>query len=281
MLVALLACSSYSYSEEVFGTSQNAASAGYNWVMQNILPQQAGLTVSNVIYRYTAVKEETADMLVHVQNEDALGDGYIFRETDDWSGLLGNSIRKVIPVGALPIERWGNGSIEVEGEGSVTNASVLYTYKYDTCFDPQSDPSCPDYQAPYNLEDIIPVVEFNDPLQDELIRAEMEKKAKLEREKEQEEYERKKLKQKVKVDLEKMLGGLNMQMMNDSAILQEQALFAMNFIPTAYLDSLDGGEYNDVLEFERKEISDNRKARRAIFAQQLKHEKMLELQYDN
>ena len=65
--------------------------------MQNILPQQAGLTVGNVIYRYTAVKNIEDDMLVHVQNEDALGDGYIFRETDDWSGLEGNKIYKIIP----------------------------------------------------------------------------------------------------------------------------------------------------------------------------------------
>lgn len=249
--------------------------------MQNILPQQAGLTVSNVIYRYNAIKEVQDDMIVYVQNEDALGDGYVFREEDDWSGLPGTGIRKVIPVGAIPLQRWGDGSIEIQGEGSVENASVTYTYQYDPCFDPQSDPSCPDYQVPYNLEDIIPVIEFEDPLQDEFIRAEMEKKAKLEKEKEQEEYERKKLKQKVKVDLEKMLGGLNMQMMNDSAILQEQALFALNYIPKSYLESIDGGEYNDVLKFEQKEISDNRKARRAIFAQQLKHEKMLELQYDN
>ena len=280
-MVALLAYSSSSYSEQVFGTTQNAASSSYNWVMQNILPQQAGLTVSNVIYRYNAIKEVQDDMIVYVQNEDALGDGYVFREEDDWSGLPGTGIRKVIPVGAIPLQRWGDGSIEIQGEGSVENASVTYTYQYDPCFDPQSDPSCPDYQVPYNLEDIIPVIEFEDPLQDEFIRAEMEKKAKLEREKEQEEYERKKLKQKVKVDLEKMLGGLNMQMMNDSAILQEQALFALNYIPKSYLESIDGGEYNDVLKFEQKEISDNRKARRAIFAQQLKHEKMLELQYDN
>ena len=280
-MVALLAYSSSSYSEQVFGTTQNAASSSYNWVMQNILPQQAGLTVSNVIYRYNAIKEVQDDMIVYVQNEDALGDGYVFREEDDWSGLPGTGIRKVIPVGAIPLQRWGDGSIEIQGEGSVENASVTYTYQYDPCFDPQSDPSCPDYQVPYNLEDIIPVIEFEDPLQDEFIRAEMEKKAKLEREKEQEEYERKKLKQKVKVDLEKMLGGLNMQMMNDSAILQEQALFALNYIPKSYLESIDGREYNDVLKFEQKEISDNRKARRAIFAQQLKHEKMLELQYDN
>ena len=280
-MVALLAYSSSSYSEQVFGTTQNAASSSYNWVMQNILPQQAGLTVSNVIYRYNAIKEVQDDMIVYVQNEDALGDGYVFREEDDWSGLPGTGIRKVIPVGAIPLQRWGDGSIEIQGEGSVENASVTYTYQYDPCFDPQSNPSCPDYQVPYNLEDIIPVIEFEDPLQDEFIRAEMEKKAKLEKEKEQEEYERKKLKQKVKVDLEKMLGGLNMQMMNDSAILQEQALFALNYIPKSYLESIDGGEYNDVLKFEQKEISDNRKARRAIFAQQLKHEKMLELQYDN
>lgn len=280
-MVALLAYSSSSYSEQVFGTTQNAASSSYNWVMQNILPQQAGLTVSNVIYRYNAIKEVQDDMIVYVQNEDALGDGYVFREEDDWSGLPGTGIRKVIPVGAIPLQRWGDGSIEIQGEGSVENASVTYTYQYDPCFDPQSDPSCPDYQVPYNLEDIIPVIEFEDPLQDEFIRAEMEKKAKLEKEKEQEEYERKKLKQKVKVDLEKMLGGLNMQMMNDSAILQEQALFALNYIPKSYLESIDGGEYNDVLKFEQKEISDNRKARRAIFAQQLKHEEMLELQYDN
>lgn len=249
--------------------------------MQNILPQQAGLTVGNVIYKYTAVKNEQDDMLVHVQNEDALGNGYIFRETDDWSGLLGNRISKVVPVGAIPLERWGNGSIEVEGQGSVEDASVVYTYQYDPCFDPQSDPSCPDYQTPYNLEDIIPVVEYEDPLQDEFIRAEMEKKAELEREKEQEEYERKKRSEKIKVDLEKLLGGLNAQMMNDSALLQEQALFALNYIPRSYLKSIDGGEYKDTLKFERKEISDNRKARRAIFAQQLKHEKMLQLQYDN
>lgn len=280
-MVALLAYSSSSYSEQVFGTTQNAASSSYNWVMQNILPQQAGLTVSNVIYRYDAVKEVQDDMVVYVQNEDALGDGYVFREEDDWSGLPGTGIRKVIPVGAIPLQRWGDGSIEIQGEGSVENASVTYTYQYDPCFDPQSDPSCPDYQVPYNLEDIIPVVEFEDPLQDEFIRAEMEKKAELEREKEQEEYERKKRNEKIKVDLEKLLGGLNSQMMNDSAILQEQALFALNYIPKSYLESIDGGEYNDVLKFEQKEISDNRKARRAIFAQQLLHEKMKDLQYDN
>ena len=94
--------------------------------MTNVLPQQAGLQVSNVIYQYTAIKDPDSDMLVHVQNENAQGDGYIFRETDDWSQLPGNTINKIIPVADLPIQLWGNGSIEVEGDGSVTDPTVAY-----------------------------------------------------------------------------------------------------------------------------------------------------------
>lgn len=282
MLAVLLACSaSYSSSDDVYGSTSNAAAFGYNWVMANILPQQAGLTVGNVIYRYTAVKNIEDPMIVHVQNENALGDGYIFRESDDWTGLEGNTIYKAIPVGAIPIDYWGDGSIEVEGFGTVQDASVVYTYQYDTCFDPQSSPDCPDYQVPYNLEDILPKEEYVDPEQEEFVRLEMERKYKLEREKEQEEYERKKRTDKVKVDLEKMLGGLNISALSEAAQLQEQALFAMNFIPVSYKTTLQGGIYNDVLAFEQKELQDNKKARRATFAQQLLHEEMVQQQYDN
>ena len=244
--------------------------------MQNILPQQAGLTVGNVIYRYTAVKNIEDDMLVHVQNEDALGDGYIFRETDDWSGLEGNKIYKVIPVGAIPLERWGDGSIEVEGTGSVSDPSVVYTYQYDPCFDPQSDPTCPGYKIPYD-PDLIPVVEFNDPLQDELVLAEMERQAELD---EEEEYERKMRVKKVKVDLEKMLGGLNRRAMDGQAAAQEAALFAMNYIPVSYNSSLNGGVYKDMPMIPDNQIPKNKRGKRLGLAQQKLHEEMVTKQYD-
>jgi hypothetical protein len=272
-LAALLAYSSYSYSDVVYGESGTRA---YNWVMQNILPQQAGLTVGNVIYRYTAVKNIEDDMLVHVQNEDALGDGYIFRETDDWSGLEGNKIYKIIPVGAIPLERWGNGSIEVEGTGSVSDPSVIYTYQYEPCFDPQSDPTCPGYRIPYD-PDLIPVVEFNDPLQDELVLAEMERQAELD---EEEEYERKMRVKKVKVDLEKMLGGLNRGAMDGQAAAQEAALFAMNYIPVSYTSSLNGGVYKDMPMIPDSQIPKNKKGKRLGLAQQKLHEEMITKQYD-
>lgn len=269
----LLAYSSYSCSDIVYGQGRTEA---YNWVMQNILPQQAGLTVGNVIYRYTAVKNIEDDMLVHVQNEDALGDGYIFRETDDWSGLEGNKIYKVIPVGAIPLERWGDGSIEVEGTGSVTDPSVIYTYQYDPCFDPQSDPTCPGYKTPYD-PDLIPVVEFNDPLQDELVLAEMERQAAIE---EEEEYERKIRIKKVKVDLEKMLGGINRGAMDGQAEAQEAALFAMNYIPVSYTSSLNGGVYTDMPMIPDSQIPKNKKGKRLGLAQQKLHEEMVTKQYD-
>jgi hypothetical protein len=272
-LAVLLAYSSYSCSEIVYGQGRTEA---YNWVMQNILPQQAGLTVGNVIYRYTAVKNAEDDMLVHVQNEDALGDGYIFRETDDWSGLEGNKIYKVVPTGGIPLERWGAGSIEVEGVGSVSDPSVIYTYQYDPCFDPQSDPSCPDYQTPYDPS-LIPVVEFNDPLQDELVLAEMERQVEIEQE---EEYERKMRIKKVKTNLEKMLGGLNRGAMDSQAASQEAALFAMNYIPVSYTSSLNGGVYKDMPMIPDSTIPKNKKARRLGLAQQKKHQEMMQDQYD-
>ncbi len=242
--------------------------------MQNVLPQQAGLTVNTVVYRYTAEKNIEDPFVVHVQNENALNTGYIFRETDDWSGVPGNNIYKVIPVGAIPIEYWGDGSIQWEGEGAVVDPSVVYTYWYNTCFDPQTDPSCPGYEPPYTL--VLPVIEFNDPLQDQYVLEELERKAKIE---EEEEYERKQRLAKTKKKLETLLGGINMQAMSELALSQETALFAMNYIPPAYLTSLRGGTYEEVLVLIDNKLPINKKARRVGLAQQLLHEEMVEAQY--
>jgi len=273
LAVSLVCLAPSSYSEEVYGQARISA---YDWYMQNVLPQQAGLTVSSVIYRYQAIKNVEDDMIVHVSNENALGDGYIFRESDDWSGLPGNKIYKVVGVGDIPIEAWGDGSISVEGFGTVANPSVVYSYRYDPCFDPQSDPSCPDYQIPYDPS-LIPDVDVYDPLQDEFVLAEMERQAKID---EEEEYERKMRIEKVKVNLEKMLGGINTGAMSDQAAAQADALFAMNYIPRSYTGSLNGGVYADTVVLVDGKLPDNEKARRVGLAQQLLHEEMVEAQYD-
>ena len=42
-----------------------------------------GIDINGVIYQYTAVKDRADPFTVSIQNENATGSGYIFRETDD------------------------------------------------------------------------------------------------------------------------------------------------------------------------------------------------------
>ena len=99
---------------------------------------EEGMDISGVIYNYTAVKDPADDFTVTVQNENVDG-GYIYQETDDWSGKNGMKIQKVIPLSYTPIEQFGKGSIATTGTGSIEDASVLYMYRYDGCRNPQND----------------------------------------------------------------------------------------------------------------------------------------------
>jgi hypothetical protein len=119
-------------------------------------------------------------------------------------------------------------------------------------------------------------VEFNDPLQDELVLAELARQAEAD---EEEEYERKQRTKKAVVDLQKLLGGINIASMTSQASLTEQALFAMNYLPRSYNNSLTGVSYEDTLVLVDSVLPDNKKAKRVGLAQQLLHEKMVEAQY--
>lgn len=274
LLASWVSCS---YSETIYGTTSNAASNGLNWVMANVLPQQAGLQVGNVIYQYTANKDPNADMLVHVQNENAQGDGYIFRETDDWSGLPGNTINKIVAVGDIPIQLWGDGSIEVEGDGSVSNPTVAYTYKYDPCFDPQSDPSCPDYIPPIPEPE---TVELYDALNDQAVLDAtsetdpelFDRDGKNRREVEREEDDR----------LEKGLAASDNALDIASETSQDFMVAAManqkRFDPYYQVD-IDGGVYTETIALPTKDIPDNKRGLRNNLAQQVLHERMVQSQY--
>lgn len=275
-------CSSYSYSNEtevVYGSTQNAASNGLMWAMSNVLPQQAGLMVNGVVYRYTTVKDPNDPLLVHVQNENARGNGYIFRETDDWTGLPGNTISKRVSVPNVDISYWGDGSIATEGFGTVNNASVIYTYQYDPCFDPQTRPDCPGYKDPFVVE--LGEVKVVDPLDDDLIQNELDRKAALDDE-DQEDRNRRKMQTKKKLDerLEKALGIVNTSLLAVGAIEKHAELMSMATIPTSYTTQLSGGTYEETVVLKDKKLPDNRNGMRNNLAQQLKHQEMINLQYE-
>ena len=268
-------CSQPSYSEEVYGTTNNAAAFGLNWVMTNILPAQAGLEVNGLVYQYTAVKDPETGMIVYVQNEYADGSGYIFRNADDWTGLPGNTIRKKFVFPNLNAELWGPGSIEVEGEGKVEDASVVYSYRYDTCFDPQSDPSCPGYEE--TIE--VPEIPIYDPLQDQLVQEDMERKARIQEEEEEQERQRRREQWAITNALEDLLAdGDNPGLIDPVAEAMALALTS-RVLPTDYYYGLDGREYFDTVVLDGGEIPDNSSARRNNLAQQLLHQQMVDSQY--
>lgn len=245
--------------------------------MTNILPEFAGLEVNGLVYQYTTVKDPESDMIVYVQNEYVDREGYIFRSADDWSGLPGNTINRSFAVPNSLGSLWGNGSIQVDGEGSILDPSVIYTYKYDTCFDPQADPSCPGYEEIVE----VPEIPFTDPLEDQLVLDELNRQAEIDREEEEEDRRRRQRESKIKDALENLLGdGSNPELISADAEKMAMALFNVG-LPTSYYNPLEGGDYVETVVLDGGTIQDNQKARRANFAQQVLHQEMVDSQYES
>ena len=293
LLVALVSWAGYSYSESIapyYGTTPNAAAGGHTWSMDSVLPSGVpGLDIDLVIYNYTPIKETQDDMVVHIQNENANGTGYIFRESDDWSGLQGGvEIRKVVPViPNIPRAQWGDGSIEVEGTGTVEDASVIYNYRVDPCFDPQFDPNCPGYEVIVPEIETVDVDDLYDPLQDDTIQDALaetdndqydeDTESEEDRLKEEEEEEK-----DSKERLEKALAAVDNTVLFAEAFAQDQLLQAMNLainMSPYYAAAVDGGTYTESITLVDKELPENKRGLRNGLAQQLLHEKMVDMQY--
>jgi len=220
----------------------------------------SGLDVSGVLYRYTAVKDRADPFTVSVQNENAIDGGYIFRETDDWSGKSGQTINKLVPVGYIPIRYWGEGSIETTGVGSVVDPAVVYTYRFK---EPEPEPQTLPAINPYNaLED------------DAVLRATAETDRDLyeddEVEKDKDEEEEK--------DMEKALAALQSGL--EMAKGQDGMLAAMNPVTMTqyYAATIPGGAYQETVILDGGQIKDNRRAFRSMANDRL-HNQMVEEQY--
>ena len=278
-VLSLVLLPSYSYSEPyTYGATGNAASGALGWSMDSILPSIAGVDINGLLYRYTTVKDPDADMKVHVGNLHADGNGYIFRETDDWSGVAGNTIVKSFPVSNIPASSWGTGSIEVEGEGRVEDAVVIYTYRVDKCYDPQSDPSCAGYVKPMPE---LPEVVVYDALEDDAVVDTLEadefqydEDGKLILSEEEEEEDT-----RIEMGLTASANALTLF----KAQGQDDIIMAINQqtnIAMYYNANINGGTLNDAAGLQDGTIPDNKKALRNNLAQQILHEQMVDMQYD-
>ena len=224
--------------------------------------------INGVFYQYTAVKEAGDPYTVSVQNQAADGSGYIFRETDDWSGGSGGTIQKFVPVPYSPLGDWGTGSIEQVGVGSVEEPLVLYSYRFD-----------PDRVQQQELPEI-PAVPVYDALTDGYVTASLEP---TDRELYEDDEELNKSDSEEEDDgrLEKALAAQENALTLAGNITQASILQAMNTatnMNSYYAAQIKGGVYRETVVLKDKNIPDNRRALRSLGQQKL-HTDMVDQQY--
>ena len=291
----------YSYSESItpyYGSTGNAVTdQSLRWSMDNVLPNPPGLDIDTVIYNYRIRKQTEDQVDVYVGNENAAGTGYIFREHDEWrpGSLDGTEINKVIGVGGIHRDLWGDGSIEVQGNGSVEDPNVIYTYRVDPCYDPQFDPNCPGYKIPVPNIPEVDLSQIYDVTKDENIDLDrsrckpgetngecltrLEEEELSEEKLAEEEAEEKK---DSKERLEKALSAADNSELFAQALAQGQLLQSINQATNMnpyYAATIPGGTYNDTVQLNDTQLPDNRRGLRNNLAQQRLHQQMVDEQY--
>ena len=281
--------SHYSWGQDsVYGVTNNAAANGLNWSMTGVLPDFSSpnvtLQVNGVTYYYVMTKDAEDIAKVYVRNEDAINGGYVFEEIDDWSGLPGNSIQKNFRFTGIPGEQWGQGSMEVEGNGTISDPSMVYSYRMDIttadiiCTNPLSDPTCPGfldavYKYVSGVETMKPDEEFYEywlQLQ-EARKVEVEKEIIIEEDEEEETLE-------LVLRVDPKVGGLV------DLNRQEDMLRKLNpeplLIPYYMVEYQGLIDYPDIHIIEDKmQMPDNNRALRQL-ASEAKHYSMVRSQYD-
>ena len=262
LLWALLPYSSYS-EPYTYGTTGNVAIVP-RWDMSTYLPNIDSTDINGVLYRYTTIKDTDSDMLVHIQNKDTQGSGYIFRETDDWSGLPSATINKLVLVDNIPASRFGEGSIEVEGDGQVTNHTVMYNYRIDNGVAEVTPQEIPD----------IPEIELYNALEDSAVSSSEAPVAYSDEEEGDgtaEEEERQ----------ERALRASKDSVGIGSSLAQQAMMAALTINTLGRYEALqiDGGIYKENVSLTDAKLPENRQGLRNGLAQQILHTKMVDAQY--
>jgi hypothetical protein len=255
--------------------------------MPDVLPEPPGLDIDTVIYNYTIRKQTEDQVDVYVGNENADGTGYIFREHDQWrpGSLDGTEINKVIGVGGVHRDLWGDGFIDVEGDGSVEDPNVVYTYRVDPCYDPQFSPQCPGYEPPMpdipevDLTNLYDGTEYanREQYDDGELYEDEEGMSDEDKEKQEEEEEK-----DSKERLEKALAAADNSALFAQALAQGQLLQSINQatnMDSYYAQSINGGTYRESIQLTDTQLPDNRRGLRNNLAQQRLHQQMVDEQY--
>jgi len=281
-LWVLLLLLSYSFSVHAysFGYTPNVAINGLEWTMTPTYLGAngiGGMDISGVTYKYTPIKNKEDDYIVTLEN-DKVGGGYVFQDVQDWSQREGGTeVRRTIALPYTPLAVFGAGRLKEEGTGSIENADVRYIYRFDPCFDPQSDPNCPGYKKPKPPP--LPEIPDYDALQDESVAiAQAETDRKLlddeQAEKADEEEEEEESLEFMLADVENALTIANE--IAQSVILQQ--LNNVTNLTNYYVSTIPDNYYPDAVALQGGTIVDNRRALRSL-SQDARMNEMIEEQY--
>ena len=89
------------------------------------------------------------------------------------------------------------------------------------------------------------------------------------------------MEKKVRESLEDMLGlSLGASLQKEQDTLLHNALIATNYLPRNYLVAIKGGEYPDAEPLKDSKLPDSKKGLRVGLASELKHQQLVDLQYE-
>ena len=240
-----------------------------------------GMEISGVIYQYTAVKDLDDDFTVTVQNERADGNGYIIKDTEDWSQKYGMTIRKAIGLPYTPLANFktDGGSIATTGTGSVENASVVYLHRFNQCFDPQSSVNCSGYVTP--LPPTPPKFDLYDALEDDSVtKATKETDQDLiDKDEDQTDESENEEDEEQRLDVALSIGENALTLAN--SLTQSSILIAMNAatdLQAYYVAQIPSMVYKETLVLKDNGMKDNKRLFRSL-TQDRQHNKMVEAQY--
>jgi hypothetical protein len=250
--------------------------------MSKILPPEAGLLIQGVYHRYTLTKETDEDATVSLINKHASGNGNIYEMIDNWDNIDGSTKVGFDLVNPSLGVHWGDGSISTTG-GELSDVTVAYNYKFDPCFIPLSDPTCPNYQESllkYLLDNdlINNTPDINDPYYDQWVQFQLELEASEEEEMEEELVEEEVVDELTIEDVLSITGAAQKiadvteqkQMLND--------LMAVGTLDAYYAIKIDGGTLPQSVELKDTTLHDNYKAWRNL-DQDKAHFKMVRAQF--
>jgi hypothetical protein len=165
----------------------------------------------------------------------------------------------------IPGVLWGFGSITTTGTGSIQDAEVKYSYRYDSCFNTATiDPSCPNYKLK------LPSLNWNNESPASELQQFQESSEDLALVKQLLELEQTKKPQVLKKTATNTLANTTVS----------QALEDANAIPSIYKLSLFGGAYSDSVKLVDSRLPDSRNGQRLSSSQEILHNRMVDQQYN-